>query len=203
MEAAQKAQPESGKGKKLRYSDLEDPELVNLAKEKDRQAFDALVLKYWERIQNLVMGYTKDPDAAADIAQETFIKAYKALKSFRGESAFYTWLCSIGINTAKNYLTAKKRKPVDSDEDMPPLQDQETPESAALNEEILKILNATIENLPEEMRIVFTLFEFEDMSYEAIAKAMECPIGTVRSRIFRAREIIDMKLKPLLDSNYR
>ncbi len=174
----------------------------------EKSAFDLLVVKYQHRIVHLVNRYVKDPSEAQDVAQDAFIKAYKALGEFRGESAFYTWLYRIAINTAKNYLLARSRRHSEYEVDMhdaeqienaPQLKDIETPENQLMNEQIISVIRSAIESLPEEMRIAITLREFEGMSYEEIAEAMDCPIGTVRSRIFRAREAIDEKLNPLLD----
>lgn len=173
----------------------------------DKAAFDLLVIKYQHRIVHLVNRYVKDPSEAQDVAQDSFIKAYKALGDFRGDSAFYTWLYRIAINTAKNYLLSRSRRHSDYEVDMqdaeqienaPQLKDIETPEHQLMNEQIIAVIKSAIEKLPEEMRIAITLREFEGMSYEEIAEAMDCPIGTVRSRIFRAREAIDEKLNPLL-----
>lgn len=183
----------------------QDQELVARVKRGDKTAFDLLVIKYQHKIVQLVTRYVKDPTEAQDLAQEAFIKAFKAIDGFRGESAFYTWLYRIAINTAKNELVAKSRKRgdcADIDESeletAPALQDLETPESDLLNQEILAAIKKTIDNLPEEMRIAIILCEFDGLSYEEIAKVMDCPIGTVRSRIFRAREAIDHVLNPLL-----
>ncbi len=173
----------------------------------DKSAFDLLVIKYQHKIIQLVNRYVKDHSEAQDVAQETFIKAYRALGGFRGDSAFYTWLYRIAINTAKNYLVSRSRRnsdhQIDIDdaeacENAPQLQGMETPERSLLNEEIIETIKTAIDNLPEEMRIAIMLREFEGMSYEEIAEAMDCPVGTVRSRIFRAREAIDNKLNPLL-----
>jgi len=173
----------------------------------DKSAFDLLVIKYQHRIIHLVNRYVKDPSEAQDVAQDAFIKAYRALGDFRGDSAFYTWLYRIAINTAKNYLLSRSRRHSDYEIDVqdaeqfessPQLRDVETPENLLMNEQIIKVIKSAIEKLPEEMRIAITLREFEGMSYEEIAEAMDCPIGTVRSRIFRAREAIDEKLNPLL-----
>lgn len=185
-----------------------DEQLVLRVQEGDKRAFDQLVIKYQHKIVQLVYRYVKDASEAEDIAQETFIKAYRAISSFRGESAFYTWLYRIGINTAKNYLMARSRRGAESEidvmdaeqvDDSPQMHERETPEHLLLNEEILTVVNNAMEELPEEMREAITLRELEGMSYEEIAQIMACPIGTVRSRIFRAREAIDNKLKPLLD----
>jgi RNA polymerase sigma-70 factor, ECF subfamily len=185
-----------------------DNELVQRVQQGDKRAFDLLVIKYQHKIVQLVNRYVKDPSEAQDIAQETFIKAYRALANFRGESAFYTWLYRIAINTAKNFLMAKSRRSSDYEVDVyeaeqvenaPQLQGVETPEQLLLNDEILHIINSAIEELPEDMRIAIMLREIEGMSYDDIAQIMDCPIGTVRSRIFRAREAIDNKLNPLLN----
>ncbi|MCQ8180054.1 RNA polymerase sigma factor RpoE [Methylomonas sp. SURF-1] len=185
-----------------------DQSLVQRVQQGDKAAFDLLVLKYQHKIVHLVNRYVKDPSEAQDVAQDTFIKAYRALGDFRGESAFYTWLYRIAINTAKNYLLSRSRRHFDYEidvqdaeqvENAPQLKDIETPEHQLMNEQIVAVIKSAIENLPEEMRIAITLREFEGMSYEEIAEAMDCPIGTVRSRIFRAREAIDQKLNPLLD----
>ncbi len=185
-----------------------DQSLVRRVQQGDKAAFDLLVLKYQHKIVHLVNRYVKDPSEAQDVAQDTFIKAYRALGDFRGDSAFYTWLYRIAINTAKNYLLSRSRRHFDYEidvqdaeqvENAPQLKDIETPEHQLMNEQIVAVIRAAIENLPEEMRIAITLREFEGMSYEEIAEAMDCPIGTVRSRIFRAREAIDQKLNPLLD----
>jgi RNA polymerase sigma-70 factor (ECF subfamily) len=166
------------------------------------------VIKYQHRIIQLVNRYIKDPSEAQDVAQEAFIKAYRALGNFRGDSAFYTWLYRISINTAKNYLVSRNRRYSDYHVDVqdaeqvgnaPQLQGMETPDELLQNDEIISVINAAIEQLPEDMKTAIILREFEGMSYEEIAQAMECPVGTVRSRIFRAREAIDEKLGSLLD----
>lgn len=184
-----------------------DQDLVSRVQRGDKAAFDLLVIKYQHKIVHLVNRYVKDPSEAQDVAQDTFIKAYRALGDFRGDSAFYTWLYRIAINTAKNYLLARSRRQsgyqidvqdAEQTENAPQLKDVETPEHQLMNEQIVAVIKAAIEKLPEEMRIAITLREFEGMSYEEIAEAMDCPIGTVRSRIFRAREAIDEKLSPLL-----
>lgn len=185
-----------------------DEELVLRVQQGDKAAYDLLVLKYQHKIIQLVNRYVKDPNDAQDVAQEAFIKAYRALGNFRGESAFFTWLYRIAINTAKNYLMSRSRRSADSQVDVqdaeqiekaPQLQGMETPERLLLNQEIVETIKTAIAKLPEEMRIAIMLREFEGMSYEEIAQAMDCPVGTVRSRIFRAREAIDSKLTPLLD----
>ncbi|MCK5188974.1 MAG: RNA polymerase sigma factor RpoE [Methylococcales bacterium] len=185
-----------------------DKVLVLRVQQGDKSAYDLLVIKYQHRIIQLVNRYVKDPSEAQDVAQEAFIKAYRALGNFRGDSAFYTWLYRIAINTAKNYLVSRSRRYSDYQidiqdaeqvENAPQLKAMETPEYLLLNDEIVTVIKAAIEKLPEEMKIAIMLREFEGMSYEEIAQTMECPVGTVRSRIFRAREAIDEKLSPLLD----
>ena len=185
-----------------------DEDLVKRAQIGDKAAFDFLVIKYQHKIIQLVNRYVKDPSEAQDVAQESFIKAYRALADFRGDSAFYTWLYRIAINTAKNYLLSRTRRHQDYQLDIqeievlgnePQLQGRDTPEQLLLNEEIMITLNKAIEDLPEEMLVAFKLREFEGLSYEEIAQAMGCPIGTVRSRLFRAREAIDKQLTPLLE----
>lgn len=191
-----------------RASEQLDEELILRVQQGDKSAYDLLVIKYQHKIIQLVNRYVKDPSEAQDVAQEAFIKAYRALGNFRGESAFYTWLYRIAINTAKNYLMSRSRRNADSQIDVqdaeqiekaPQLQGLETPERQLLNQEIVETIKSAIAKLPEEMRIAIMLREFEGMSYEEIAQAMDCPVGTVRSRIFRAREAIDSKLTPLLD----
>jgi RNA polymerase sigma-70 factor (ECF subfamily) len=191
-----------------KYSEQLDEDLVLRVQQGDKSAYDFLVIKYQHRIIQLVNRYVKDPSEAQDVAQEAFIKAYRALGNFRGDSAFYTWLYRIAINTAKNYLVSRSRRSSDyhvdiqdaeTFENAPQLQGMETPERLLLNQEIIDTIKAAIEKLPEEMRTAIMLREFEGMSYEEIAQAMDCPVGTVRSRIFRAREAIDNKLNPLLE----
>jgi len=191
-----------------KYSEQLDEELVLRVQRGDKSAFDYLVIKYQHRIIQLVNRYIKDPSEAQDVAQEAFIKAYRALADFRGEAAFFTWLYRIAINTAKNYLLSRSRRSANYQVDIqdaealenaPQLQGLETPERELLNQEIIDAINASIEELPEDMRTAIVLREFEGMSYEEIAEAMDCPVGTVRSRIFRAREAIDNKLNPLLE----
>ncbi|HET8552040.1 MAG TPA: RNA polymerase sigma factor RpoE [Gammaproteobacteria bacterium] len=185
-----------------------DDVLVERVRQGDRAAFDALVIKYQQKIVKLVSRYVSDPSEALDVTQEAFIKAYRAMASFRGESAFYTWLYRIAINTAKNHLVARNRRPVENgldlqDPDQYDMQarvsDLDTPEDLALTEEIRQTVDRAIADLPEDLRTAIMLRELEGMSYEEIAEAMECPVGTVRSRIFRAREAISGKLKPLLE----
>ncbi len=185
-----------------------DKELVLKVQQGDKSAFDLLVIKYQHRIIQLVNRYVKDPSEAQDVAQEAFIKAYRALPNFRGDSAFYTWLYRIAINTAKNYLVSRSRRYSDYQVDIqdaeqvgnaPELKGLDTPEHLLMNDEIVEVVKDAIDKLPEEMKTAIMLREFEGLSYEEIAEAMECPVGTVRSRIFRAREAIDEKLSPLLN----
>jgi len=185
-----------------------DQALVERVQRGDKSAFDVLVLRYQHKVVKLIMRYVRDQAEALDVAQEAFLKAYRAIPRFRGDSAFYTWLYRISINTAKNHLVAARRRPLDYDLDIQDpeqydmharLKDVETPEGALLSEEIRETVNQAIEALPEDLRTAIMLRELEGMSYEEIATAMECPVGTVRSRIFRAREAIDKRLKPLLD----
>ncbi len=186
-----------------------DQQLVERVQRGDKRAFDLLVEKYQRKLARLLSRLVRDPGEVEDVTQEAFIKAYRALPSFRGDSAFYTWLYRIGINTAKNYLVAMgRRAPTSTDveaeeaeglEGAELLRDINTPESLLLTKEIGNTVNAAIESLPEELRSAIQLRELEGMSYEEIAKLMDCPIGTVRSRIFRAREAIAERLKPLLD----
>jgi RNA polymerase sigma-70 factor, ECF subfamily len=186
-----------------------DQQLVERVQRGDKRAFDLLVEKYQRKLARLLSRLVRDPGEVEDVTQEAFIKAYRALPSFRGDSAFYTWLYRIGINTAKNYLVAMgRRAPTSTDVEAEEaegleggelLRDINTPESLLLTKEIGNTVNAAIESLPEELRSAIQLRELEGMSYEEIAKLMDCPIGTVRSRIFRAREAIAERLKPLLD----
>src|SRR5262245_40027010 len=187
-----------------------DRQLVARAQRGDKQAFELLVEKYQRKLARLLSRFIRDPAEVEDVTQEAFIKAYRALPAFRGDSAFYTWLYRIGIDTAKNYLVAMgRRAPTSTEveaeeaegyEGGEQLRDINTPESLLLSKEIGATVNAAIEALPEELRSAIQLRELEGMSYEEIAKMMDCPIGTVRSRIFRAREAIAERLKPLLDA---
>lgn len=181
--------------------------LVERVQRGDRSAFDMLVRKYQHKIIKLISRYVHDSTEALDVAQEAFIKAYRAIPGFRGDSAFYTWLYRIAINTAKNHLVAESRRPLDHGVDLQDpeqydmqarLRDMDTPERLLLTEEIQRTVEAAIEQLPEDLRTAIILREIDGMSYEEIAQAMSCPVGTVRSRIFRAREAIDDKLRPLL-----
>ena len=187
-----------------------DSLLVARAQQGDKQAFNLLVEKYQRKLTRLLSRFIRDQAEVEDVTQEAFIKAYRALPAFRGDSAFYTWLYRIGINTAKNYLMAMgRRAPTSTEveaedaegfEEGEQLRDINTPESVLLSNEIAETVNSTIEQLPEELRRAIQMRELEGMSYEDIAQAMDCPIGTVRSRIFRAREAIAEKLRPLLDT---
>lgn len=185
-----------------------DKALVERVQRGDKKAFDLLVLKYQHKLVKLVSRYVRDPSEVMDVVQESFLKAYRALPGFRGESAFYTWIYRISINTAKNYLVAQGRRPPDGDIDSgdvdqiegeTELKDNATPERLLLRDEIEKTVMDAIEQLPEDLRTAITLRELEGLSYEEIAESMDCPIGTVRSRIFRAREAINKRLRPLLD----
>jgi RNA polymerase sigma-70 factor, ECF subfamily len=188
--------------------DDNDQQLVQRVQKGDKSAFDLLVLKYQHRVLKLVSRFVNDAAEAQDVAQEAFLKAYRALPSFRGDSAFYTWLYRIAINTAKNALVSNRRRPVDFDLDLQDpdqydrqakLKDVDTPEGVLLTEEIREVVERAMEQLPEDLRTAIVLREIEGLSYEEIAEAMDCPVGTVRSRIFRAREAIDKRLQPLLD----
>ncbi len=189
--------------------DASDLSLVQRVQRGERSAYDLLVIKYQHKVVKLVMRYLRDPADAEDVAQEAFMKAYRALPQFRGDSAFYTWLYRIAINTAKNALAARDRNPVsyeldthngdDSTDMVSRLKDPETPEGLALTEEIRNTVNAAIDALPEDLRTAIVLRELEGLSYEEIAVSMDCPVGTVRSRIFRAREAIDRSLREVFD----
>lgn len=187
---------------------IADNELVKRAQAGDARAFEALLLKYQTKVISLIMRYVHNQDTAMDVAQETFIKAYRALGNFRGESAFYTWLYRIAVNTAKNYLVSEARRTPEygvSTEDAEQysgesqVKEYATPERELLSDELKQQLLIAVEELPDELKTAITLREMEGLSYEEIARIMECPIGTVRSRIFRARESIDKRLRPLLE----
>ena len=190
-------------------ADASDLSLVRRVQRGDKGAFDALVLKYQHKLVKLVMRYVRNPAEAEDIAQEAFIKAYRALPQFRGDSAFYTWLYRIAINTAKNAVVSRDRSPVEYDLDrnnndesydmQGRMKDSETPEGLVLTDEIRSTVNAAIDALPEDLRTAIVLRELEGLSYEEIAAAMDCPVGTVRSRIFRAREAIDRRLREVFE----
>ncbi|MCW8856274.1 MAG: RNA polymerase sigma factor RpoE [Kangiella sp.] len=189
-----------------------DSELVKRVQEGDKSAFDMLVKKYQHKIMNLISRYVRDSHEVADIAQEAFIKAYRALPGFRGDSAFYTWLYRIAINTAKNHLVSQGRRPPGSDIDSvdaeqyeggDALRDTGSPERIMFRDEIRTIIFKTIDELPEDLKSAITLREMDGLSYEEIAEVMDCPVGTVRSRIFRARDAIDQKIAPLLEQSWR
>ncbi len=187
-----------------------DQQLVERAQRGEKHAFGLLVSKYQRKLARLLSRFVRDPGEVEDVTQEAFIKAYRALPTFRGDSAFYTWLYRIGINTAKNHLVAMgRRAPTTTDVDLEDaeeyeqgdqLRDLNTPEHALMTRQIAETVNQTLGELPEELRSAITLREIEGLSYEEIAGIMNCPIGTVRSRIFRAREAIAEKLRPLLDT---
>jgi len=189
-----------------------DQVLVDRVKAGDQQAFALLVSKYQRKVIRLIARLVRDPVEVEDVAQEAFLKAYRALPQFRGESAFYTWLYRIAVNTAKNHLVAQGRRPIpmssfqDDDDDGEPfaadeaIADIQTPDSVLLSRQIAETVNRAIEALPAELRTAVTLREIEGLSYEEIAEAMNCPIGTVRSRIFRAREAIAEQIRPLIDA---
>ncbi len=193
----------------MSVADTSDLSLVRRVQRGDKGAFDALVLKYQHKVVKLVMRYVRNPAEAEDVAQEAFIKAYRALPQFRGDSAFYTWLYRIAINTAKNAVVSRDRSPVDFDLDaqnpdesydmQSRLKDSETPEGLVLTDEIRGTVNSAIDALPEDLRTAIVLRELEGLSYEEIAAAMGCPVGTVRSRIFRAREAIDRRLREVFE----
>ena len=184
-----------------------DLEIVKRVQRGDKSAFDILVIKYQHKLAKLVLPYVHDHGDVLDVVQESFIKAYKALPRFRGESAFYTWLYRIAINTSKNYLTAQSRRPPRTDVDVidaefydggSAMHDNTTPEANLATLQIKEAISRVISDLPEELKTAITLREYEAMSYDEIADIMDCPVGTVRSRIFRAREAIDNELKALL-----
>lgn len=187
--------------------DVTDQQLVERVQRGEKQAFNLLVLKYQHKVTNLVARYVKHPGDVADVAQEAFIKAYRAMPGFRGESAFYTWLYRIAVNSAKNYLTSQARKVAVNDIEVSDaeffdsadgLRENSSPENLLISEDVKKVIFATIDQLPNDLKTAITLREIDGMSYEEIADIMECPVGTVRSRIFRAREAIDTNLKPML-----
>ncbi|MDX1490516.1 MAG: RNA polymerase sigma factor RpoE [Pseudohongiellaceae bacterium] len=184
-----------------------DQQLVDRVLAGDKSAFNVLVLKYQHKVASLISRFIKDSHEVEDVSQEAFIKAYRALKLFRGDSAFYTWLYRIAVNTAKNHLVAKGRRPpavdVDVDdaqfgEESDVLRDTETPEANMRKEALQRVINKAVDDLPDELRTAFTLREFSGLSYEDITQVMNCPVGTVRSRIFRAREAIDKKIQEIM-----
>ena len=183
-----------------------DQRLVERVQRGDKRAFDLLVLKYQHKIVALVSRYVKDQHEVFDVSQEAFIKAYRALPRFRGDSAFYTWLYRIAINTAKNYLVSRARRPPGTDvavdngdyqEGSPQLTEIETPEANIARDQLQQTINSALDALPEELKVAVTLREFDGLSYEDIAEIMQCPVGTVRSRIFRARESIEKQIKAM------
>ena len=185
-----------------------DQQLVERVQQGDKRAFDLLVIKYQQRVAALVARFIYDSAEVQDVTQEAFIKAYRALENFRGESQFYTWLYRIAVNTAKNYLVAKGRRPPGTDIDVDdavhfegnsPLKDMENPQNQLSSRQLMEKVNQSIKSLPEDLRVALTLREYDGMSYEEIAEVMGCPVGTVRSRIFRAREAVDEAIQPLLD----
>ncbi|WP_026377002.1 RNA polymerase sigma factor RpoE [Aestuariibacter salexigens] len=186
---------------------ITDKNIVERVQRGDKNAFNLLVQRYQHKVAHLVSRYVKHPGDVADVTQEAFIKAYRALPNFRGDSAFYTWLYRIAVNSAKNYLVSQSRKPpandVDADEadyydGSEALRESNTPEKSLMSDELQRILFDTVDQLPDDLRMAITLREIEGLSYEDIAKVMDCPVGTVRSRIFRAREAIDKVVQPLL-----
>ena len=188
-------------------ADDTDQQLVERVQAGDKRAFDLLVLKYQHKIFGLISRFIKDSHEVQDVAQEAFIKAYRALPNFRGDSAFYTWLYRIAINTAKNHLVSRGRRPPERDVDVADaeyydsgsaLRDLENPENALMGQELEKVVNDAIKELPDDLRSAVTLREFDGLSYEDIAEIMDCPVGTVRSRIFRARDAIDRQVQAQL-----
>lgn len=184
-------------------SEPTDYQLVLRVQKGDKRAFDLLVLKYQYKLQAIVGRFIRDTDEVADVTQEAFIKAYRALAKFRGDSQFYTWLYRIAINTAKNHLVSKSRRPANTDIDVEDAEqfannekliDDATPENSIMTDELAAIIKSALSALPEDLRTALTLREFEGMSYEDIAAIMDCPVGTVRSRIFRAREFLDERV---------
>ncbi|WOT04342.1 RNA polymerase sigma factor RpoE [Shewanella youngdeokensis] len=187
---------------------ISDQQLVERVQRGDKNAFNLLVQKYQNKVANLISRYVRNQADVADVSQEAFIKAYRALPNFRGESAFYTWLYRIAVNTAKNHLVSQGRRAPANDVDVEDaeyydgsdaLKEFASPERLVLSDEIQKVVFDTLDTLPEELKMAISLRELDGMSYEEIANVMDCPVGTVRSRIFRAREAIDKKLKPLLE----
>ena len=192
-------------------SEPTDHQLVLRVQKGDKRAFDLLVLKYQYKLQAIVGRFIRDADEVADVTQEAFIKAYKALPKFRGDSQFYTWLYRIAINTAKNYLVSKSRRPANTDIDIEDAEqfanndkliDESSPESSLMTDELAAIIKSSLKALPEDLRTALTLREFECMSYEDISAVMDCPVGTVRSRIFRAREFLDERILDATNKNW-
>ncbi len=207
-ETDKKQPPGLAEGRRMSERDI-DQQLVERAQQGDKHAFELLVSKYQRKLGRLLSRFIRDPGEVEDVTQEAFVKAYRALPSFRGDSAFYTWLYRIGINTAKNYLASMGRRTptitnYDAEEaegfdDGDQLRDFNTPENLLMSKQIAQTVNQSMDRLPEELKAAIMLREIEGMSYEDIAKIMDCPIGTVRSRIYRAREAIAEQLRPLLD----
>ncbi len=188
-------------------TDTSDAQLVKRVQSGEKDAFDLLVLKYQHKIVNLVMRYVRDPEQALDITQEAFIKAYRALPRFRGDSAFYTWLYRIAVNTAKNHLASQRRRPMNVELDLQDpeqydlhakLKETDTPEGVTISNELQETVEKAINALPEDLKTAIILREIDGMSYEEIAETMQCPVGTVRSRIFRARDAISKKVGTLI-----
>lgn len=186
---------------------LTDQVLIERVQNGDKQAFNLLVIKYQNKVCSLISRYIKNPGDVPDVAQEAFIKAYRAIPGFRGESAFYTWLYRIAVNTAKNYIVAQSRRPPASDVDAEDaeyyesgsaLKEISNPENLTLSEELKQVVFDAIDALPEDLKTAMTLREIDGLSYEEIAEVMDCPVGTVRSRIFRARDAVEKKIKPLI-----
>lgn len=185
-----------------------DQQLVVRVQKGDKRAFDLLVLKYQYKVHSIVARFIRDSDEVKDVVQEAFIKAYRALPNFRGDSQFYTWLYRIAVNTAKNYLIARSRRPPSSDVELEDaeyysgseqLKDQGSPENQLFRDELERVINQAIVELPEDLRTAVTLREYEGLSYEDIASVMNCPVGTIRSRIFRGRESIDVRVLELIE----
>jgi len=192
----------------MQHNSSSDQELVERVKNGDKRAFDLLVLKYQYKVMGLIGRYVSDKHEVMDISQESFIKAYRAIGNFRGDSAFYTWLYRIAVNTAKNYLVGRNRRPPNSDVALDneeeytvfdQLADTETPDATLNKNRLEKVIYETIESLPEELKAAIRFREFDGFSYEEIAQIMDCPVGTIRSRIFRAREAIEKRIRPFLD----
>jgi len=201
-------EPRDGDERPVSGVEQSDLELVRRVQRGERAAFDLLVLRYQHKVVKLVARLLRDPAEAEDVAQEAFVKAFRAIGSFRGDSAFYTWLYRIAVNTARNAMASRQRRPLDYQADLSEseqtavesrMRHGDTPEAVALSDEIHRTVNRAVADLPEDLRTAILLREVEGLSYEEIAQAMDCPVGTVRSRIFRAREAIDRSLKPLLD----